>query len=153
MAGSANAGVARQTTKTYPCPQTSMSINRNINEVVSSDRLPRMIQATKRPELISAQARDLLNLQRLPAMLNVQQTAVMLGVGEHDIPVLLRAGLLKPLGNPPANAVKYFASFEVLELAGECGQLSRMRDAIYGYWQGKNAAKIQPRQQRNNGRP
>ena len=52
-------------------------------------------------------------------MLNVQQTAVLLGLAEHDIPVLLNAGFLKALGEPQPNAVRYFASVQVLELAGE----------------------------------
>jgi hypothetical protein len=62
-------------------------------------------------------------------MLNMAQTAVLLGLAEHDIPVLVRAGLLQPLGNPPANAVKHFATLQVMELAGEITQLGRIRNA------------------------
>ena len=50
----------------------------------------------------------MLNLRRLPPRLTVQQT-----VG------LTSCGLPRPLGNPPANAVKYFATTDELELAGE----------------------------------
>lgn len=79
-------------------------------------------------------------------MLTAAQTAALLdGGGEHNIPVLVREGLLKPLGNPPANAVKYFATVEVLELAADTKQLSRIRDVIYEYWHGKNAAKAKGR--------
>lgn len=117
-------------------------MNREVNEALS-------IKSNGKPELISAQAKDLLNLRRLPAMLNIQQTAVLLGLAEHDIPVLIGFGLLKPLGDPPPNAVKYFASIQVLGLAGEISRLCKMRNAVYEYWRGKNAAKAKPRFSRN----
>lgn len=100
-------------------------------------------------ELVPAHVRELLNLRRLPAMLTAGQTAALLDCGgEHNIPVLVRAGLLKPLGNPPSNSVKYFAAIEVLELAADVKQLSQIRDAIYEHWHGKNIAKTS-----GNGRP
>jgi len=94
--------------------------------------------------MISAQARELLNLRRLPAMLNASQTAVILGVSEHDIPILARSGLLEPLGTPPPNGVKYFASIHILEMAGDPAYLGKIRNVLYAYWQGKNAAKNNP---------
>ena len=33
----------------------------------------------------------------------------------HDIPALIAAKLLKPLGNPPQNGTKFFATADVLE--------------------------------------
>lgn len=85
--------------------------------------------------------KDLLGLRRLPARLNVAETAILLNVGEHDIPVLIRAGLLKPLGNPPPNAVKYFCAAEILDYAANPNWLSAMCDEIYRFWQNKNSAK------------
>jgi len=99
--------------------------------------------------LISAQARELLNLRRLPAMLNTAQAAVLLGLADHDIPVLVRAGFLKPLGDPPANAVKSFSTVQVLELAGESAILDQIRSTVYEYWREKNADKIKPCRSRN----
>jgi hypothetical protein len=119
-------------------------MNRGINEAVGGSFSPRFNHGNGQPELISAQARELLNLRRLPAMLNAQQTAVILGVADHDIPALIRAGLLEPLGNPPTNAVKYFAGIQILELAGEPAYLSKIRHTLYEYWQDKNGAKAQP---------
>ena len=55
----------------------------------------------------------LLTLRRLPARVNVEQSAVVLGFQPHDIPLLVRNGLLKPLGNGPKNSVKYFSSVEI----------------------------------------
>jgi hypothetical protein len=103
----------------------------------TNEVLARRNQST--PPLISAQARDLLNLRRLPAMLNSAQTAVMLGVAEHDIPLLVRTGLVEPLGEMPPNAVKYFCTQSILEMAGEAAVLNKIRDTIYQYWKGKNA--------------
>jgi len=92
--------------------------------------------------LIPAQVRDLLNLRRLPAMLTSAQTAALLDCGgEHNIPVLIRARLLEPLGDPAPNAVKYFATVQVSELAGDVERLGRIRDAIYKHWHVKNSTK------------
>lgn len=56
------------------------------------------------------QQRYLSLLGRLPARLNVEQAAWVLNCQSHDIPVLVAARLLKPLGKPPAYGVKYFAT-------------------------------------------
>ena len=109
-------------------------MNSPINEHLS-------FRSCQKPKPISAKTRELLNLRRLPAMLNAPQTAAMLNLSEHDIPVLVRAGLLKPVGKPPPNAMKYFATVQIMELAGEIAQLSRIRNAVYEHWQHKNAAK------------
>jgi hypothetical protein len=59
---------------------------------------------------------DVLNFRRLPAKLNQEQAAALLGFAAHDIPALIRAKLLKPLGNPIRNACKWFSSHELEEL-------------------------------------
>jgi hypothetical protein len=107
-------------------------MNAEINEMLT-------VKSNMKPGLVSAQAKELLNLRRLPAMLNMAQTAVMLGLAEHDIPVVVQAGLLKPLGDPPLNAVKAFSTVEILELAGETSALNKIRNTVYGYWRDKNA--------------
>ena len=109
------------------------SVNERVNGVRKSD---------DKPVLIASHACDLLNLRRLPAMLTVAQTAVLLNRGEHDIPVLIRAGLLKPLGDPPPNAVKFFATVEVLELADDRNALDRICAVLTEYWRGKNTARM-----------
>ena len=120
----------------------SKNMNAEINEILTA-------RSNGKPVLISAQARELLNLRRLPAMLNTRQIAVLMGLGEHDIPVLIAAGLLKPLGNPPSNAVKYFGTVEVLEMAGESAILNKIRSTVYQYWRGKNADNAKPRRSHN----
>ena len=69
-------------------------MNSPLNERVNShpSSLVRKYADNGQPSLIPAQAKELLNLRRLPAMLTVAQTAVLLNRGEHDIPILTRAG-------------------------------------------------------------
>ena len=117
-------------------------MNGEINEILAA-------KSNGRPMLISAPAKELLNLRRLPAMLTTAQTAVLLGLAEQDIPVVVRAGFLKPLGNPPPNAVKSFSAVQVLELAGESAILNKIRSTVYAYWRGKNAVYTRPRHSRN----
>jgi hypothetical protein len=105
-------------------------------------------------ELMPVHVRELLNVRRLPARLTLAQTAALLGCGEHDIPVLMSRGLLKPLGHPPPNAVKYFAPADVLELAGDSKRMGQICDAVYEYWRGKNASRANGAPEpssRNNG--
>jgi hypothetical protein len=117
-------------------------MNTNINEILAA-------KSNGRPVLISAQARELLNLRRLPAMLNTAQTAVLLGLADHDIPVLVRSGLIVPLGNPQPNAVKSFSTVQILELAGEPAMLNKIRRTVYEYWRRKNADKTVAETSRN----
>lgn len=113
------------------------SVNERLMATVNARQAP-----SEKGQLVPVHVRELLNLRRLPAMLTAAQTAALLDCGgEHNIPVLVRARLLKPLGSPPANAVKYFATVEVLELAADVKRLSQIRDAVYKYWRGKNCAK------------
>jgi hypothetical protein len=80
-------------------------------------------------------------LGQLPARLNAEQTAWVLNCQPHDIPVLVAARLLKPLGNPQPNSVKYFAAVEVKEFARDRAWLARMTNAINQRWQRKNRVK------------
>jgi len=49
--------------------------------------------------------------------------------------------LLKPLGNPPPNSVKYYAALELLELVKDRTWLAKVTNALNQHWQKKNAAK------------
>src|SRR6266852_210462 len=125
-------------------------MNAPINERVTGLSAIGTPRVPTRIELVSNHVRDVLNLRRLPARLTVQQTAALLNCGEHDIPVLVSNGLLKPLGHPPANAVKYFAPTDVLEMAGDSTRMGQICDAIYEHWRGKNAAKSNGAHQRRS---
>jgi hypothetical protein len=115
-------------------------MNTEINEILAR-------RSSAKPKLVSHQTEELLNLRRWPAMLNTAQAAAMLGLAEHDIPVLVRAGQLKPLGNPPPTAVKSSATAQIMELPGGITSLNKIRNTVYGFWRGKNSSK--PRSERN----
>lgn len=87
------------------------------------------------------QAQFLRLLGRPPARLSAEQAAWALGCQAHDVPVLVNARLLKPLGNPSPNMVKSFATVEVLEHAQDPRWLAKMTNALSQHWQRKNAAK------------
>ena len=55
--------------------------------------------------------------------------------------MLVAARLLKPLGNPQPNSVKYFSSVELLEMARDRSWLAKMTNVINQHWQKKDAAK------------
>ena len=76
-----------------------------------------------------------------PARLSVEQAAWALNFQPHDIPVLVSSRLLKPLGNPPANGLKFFAASEVMELGKDSSWLARATNAIHQYWHRKNLRK------------
>ena len=86
-------------------------------------------------------------LGQLPARLTAEQVAWVLNCQAHDVPVLVAARLLKPLGNPPPNSVKFYATADVLELAQDRAWLGRLTNAVNLHWQKKNAAKTHCRAQ------
>ncbi len=87
------------------------------------------------------QQQFLVRLGRPPARLNAEQTAWALNCQPHDIPVLVGARLLKPLGNPPANGVKFFATADVLELTQDRTWLNKVTATLYARWNRQNAAR------------
>lgn len=87
---------------------------------------------------------SILNIIRLPARLDVSQAAQLLGFMEHDIPVLVRAKLLKPLGEPAANAHKFFSAAELQQLMDDRSWLDKATKAVSRYWQTKNQKRNAP---------
>jgi hypothetical protein len=81
---------------------------------------------------------NILNTVRLPARLDGLQTAEVLGMQPHDIAILVHARLLRPIGNPHPNAVKFFAAIEVEALARDRNWLDKAQRAIQRHWQIKN---------------
>ena len=81
---------------------------------------------------------------QLPARLLAEEVAAVVNCQPHDVPVLVAARLLKPLGNPPPNSVKYFAALEVLEQCKDRTWLAKITNALNQYWQKKNAGKRKP---------
>ena len=82
-----------------------------------------------------------LNLKTFPARLEACQAGWYLGFAPHDVPILVSAGLLKPLGHPPANGLKYFATAMLEELRRDPQWLARASDARVRYWRVKNGSR------------
>ena len=76
---------------------------------------------------------------QLPARLTAEQAAWLLNCQAHDIPALVAARLIKPLGNPPQNGTKYFATAYLLEVSKDSHWLARMSATICQHWRKKNA--------------
>lgn len=85
--------------------------------------------------------KDFLNLANLPARISLPEAAWLLGFAEHDVPVLISAGLLKPLGRPPLNGAKYFATADQMLLRTDTRWLARASDATVSHWKKKNAGR------------
>lgn len=78
-------------------------------------------------------------LGQLPARLTVEQAGWVLGCQPHDAPVLVSYRLLKPLGNPPPNGIKFFAAADVLELVKDRSWLAKITNTVNQHWHKKNA--------------
>jgi hypothetical protein len=71
---------------------------------------------------------------QLPARLDVDEIAVLLGFKDYDIPVLIAAGLLKPLGKPAPKAPKFFARVEIERCAENIDWLHQATRCVAQYW-------------------
>jgi hypothetical protein len=87
------------------------------------------------------ECRTLLSLVTLPARLNRTQAADYLGFEPDHITLLIKAGLLKPLGRPKPNSDKYFAAVKLAELRQDEMWLSRATQFICQHWNDKNSRK------------
>ena len=82
-----------------------------------------------------------LNLKDKPARLNAEEVAHYLNGSPHDIPILVAKGLLKPLGHPADNTIKFFATITIKELCDDVRWLTRATETIREHWRIKNARK------------
>lgn len=103
--------------------------------------------------MIDDQRHFLSLLRQPPARLTAEQVAWTLNCAAHDIPVLVAAGLLDPLGSPAPNAVKYFATVELLALANDRAWLAQATAALQGYWHNKNRRRTQASPPRSDATP
>ncbi len=79
---------------------------------------------------------------QLPARLTVEQVAWLLNCPPHAIAALIAARLLKPLGNPPPNGIKFFCTTDVLEaIKGRCW-LTKVTNAILKHTKQHNDRKL-----------
>lgn len=90
--------------------------------------------------------KSILSCLRLPARLNVNQTAEALGFLPHEICVLMRGGLLKPLGRPSRNGHKFFCAADILELSQSREWLDRATRTVAKCWHVKNSGAKEERE-------
>ena len=105
---------------------------------------------------MNPERKEILALPCLPGRLTPAETAWRLGFEPDHIPILVNLGLLKPLGRPPAGAVKHFASIEIEALRNDPKWLAKASDALREKWKAKNecAANSRARQTTSgNGHP
>jgi len=89
----------------------------------------------------TAQQSEFLGWKILPARLDATQAGWYLGFEPHEIPILIAANLLKPLGKPARNCTKFFATEMLEQLRHDEKWLARASDAIAAYWRQRNARK------------
>jgi len=89
----------------------------------------------------SAQQIEFLSWKIVPARLDATQAAWFLGFEPHEIPMLVAAGLLKPLGHPARNSTKFLATGTLEQFRRDEKWLARASDAIANYWRERNARK------------
>ena len=90
---------------------------------------------------ITGQQTEFLSWKIVPARLTATQAAWFLGFKPEEITMLVAAGLLKPLGHPPRNSTKFFATETLEQLRRDEKWLARASDAICAYWRESNARK------------
>jgi hypothetical protein len=73
----------------------------------------------------------------LAGRIDVATTAKVIGFAQHDIPILMAAGRLEPLGEPAPNAPKWFAAIEVIRLAVDLDWLNKATREVSRYWRHK----------------
>jgi hypothetical protein len=96
---------------------------------------------------MNPERRDILNLVSLPGRINAAETAWRLGFEPDHIPILVCAGQLKPLGNPPPGAVKFFLAIEIEQKKSDARWMNKASEIIRLKIKDKNerAAKTRPR--------
>lgn len=78
---------------------------------------------------------------KVPGRIDSQRTSALLGFAEHDIPVLVAARLLKPLGKPSQNGVKWYSTEYIVELSRDREWLDKATASVQRYWKDKRARR------------
>ena len=95
------------------------------------------VSYSARGKEMNPERQQFLSLRMLPGRLTLEETAWFLGFHPHDIPILTRAKLLKPLGSPAPNSVKYFSAAEARNLVADRAWLDKATKALASHWKKK----------------
>jgi hypothetical protein len=88
-----------------------------------------------------------LALARYPAVLTLLEACWLLGFALHQGRILVRKGMLTPLGKRRHRKSMLFAAPYILELTQDREWLSEAKDTLSAYWEKCNAAKKLKRKQ------
>ena len=94
---------------------------------------------------VTEQQTEFLGWKVIPARLDATRTAWFLGFDPHEVPMLVMAGLLKPLGHPARNSTKFFATETLEQFRRDEKWLAHASDAIASYWRERNARRQKAR--------
>jgi hypothetical protein len=79
---------------------------------------------------MNPERKEILNLVSLPGRINATETAFRLGFEPEHISVLVSAGQLKPLGNPPPGSVKFFLAVEIEQKKNDAKWMNKASEFI-----------------------
>ena len=79
---------------------------------------------------MNPERKEILNLISLPGRMNAAEAAWRLGFEPDHIPILVTAGQIKPLGNPPPGAVKFFLTTEIEQKKGDARWMNKATELI-----------------------
>ena len=88
--------------------------------------------------------KEILGLKQQPLRVVAEHAAVLIGCQPHDIPVLVGAGLLTPLGNPAPSCVKYFSSAELIAKAADPKWGHKVTACLYRHWRHNHLRRQSP---------
>ena len=80
-------------------------------------------------------------LGKYPVVMTKEKVAEAMGVPTHNIPPLVRAGLLKPLGHPDRYCVKHYSRDIIARNLADANWLEKAMAAYHRHWRIKNARK------------
>jgi hypothetical protein len=105
-----------------------------------------MHRNSKWTELLQTESikRSQTNLSHLRARLTAEETGEILGFQKADIPILVKAKLLKPLARPKQQSTKYFAYIDVHDRVFDSDWLNNATQVVYDYWGANNSNKRKP---------
>ena len=79
---------------------------------------------------MNPERKEILNLISLPGRMNAAEAAWRLGFEPDHIPILVSAGQLKPLGNPPPGSVKFFLTVEIEQKKVDARWLNKATEIV-----------------------
>jgi hypothetical protein len=87
---------------------------------------------------MNPERKDFLNLRTKPGRFTSEEAAWFLGFHPHEIPMLMGARLLEPLGDPAENGCKYFGIIYLERLKQDISWQAKASNAVVKYWKDRN---------------